>query len=48
MTDVIPAKGEGAAHQLPVASDGLITAHLILRPAQDMFDVFVALLDPAT
>ena len=45
---MIPAKGEGAAHQLPMPSDRLIAAYLILRPAQGMFDLFVALLNPRT
>src|SRR6266704_1081334 len=44
--DMIPAKGESTTDQLPMSSDGLVTSHLILRPAQRMFDVFVALLDP--
>jgi len=48
MIDVIPAKRKGAAHQLPVSSDGLIAPYLILRPAQGMFDLLVALLDPGT
>lgn len=38
---MIPAKGEGAADQLPMPSDGLVTSHLLLRPAQGMFDVDV-------
>jgi len=43
---MIPAKGEGAADELPMPSDGLIAAHLVLGPPQSMFDLFVALLDP--
>ena len=43
---MIPAKGEGAAHELPMPSDGFVASHLILRPPQGMLDVFVALLDP--
>jgi hypothetical protein len=43
---MIPAEGEGATDQLPMAPDGLVAAHLVLRPAERMFDVFVALLDP--
>src|SRR5258706_3312572 len=43
---MIPAEGEGAAHELPMPPDGLVAAHLVLRPAERMFDVFVALLDP--
>ncbi len=41
-----PAKGEGATHQLPVAADGVVGAHLILGPAQALLDLLVALLDP--
>src|SRR5260370_20168594 len=46
MADMIPAKGEGATDQLPMSPDGLVTAHLVLRPAERVFDLFVALLDP--
>jgi hypothetical protein len=46
MTDMIPTKGEGAADELPMPSDGLIAAYLILRPAERLFDVFVALFHP--
>src|SRR5262249_9211062 len=46
MADMIPAEGKSATDQLPMPPDGLVTAHLVLRPAQRMFDVFVALLDP--
>src|SRR5206468_9753275 len=45
-TAVISTKREGAADQLEVASDGLITSHLILGPAQCMFDLLVTLLHP--
>src|SRR5579859_4767203 len=43
---VIPAEGEGAADQVPVAPDGTITSHLIVTPAQRPFGLLVALLDP--
>src|SRR5438034_10944692 len=46
MADMIPAKGEGAAHQLPMPPDRLIAAHLVLGPAKRMLHVFVTLLDP--
>src|SRR5438093_13315387 len=46
MADMIPAKGEGAADELPMPSDGLVAAHLVLGPPQSMFDLFVALLVP--
>src|SRR5260370_31205339 len=46
MADMIPAKGERATDRLPMSADGLVTAHLVLRPAERVFDLFVALLDP--
>src|SRR5215469_4547554 len=42
MTDMIPTEREGATHQLPMPSDGRVASDLILRPAQGVFDVFVA------
>ena len=41
-----PAKGEGAADELPVALNRDITPDLEIRPAQLPFDLLVALLDP--
>ena len=46
MADRIPAKGEGAAHELPMPSDRFVATHLVLGPAERMFDLFVTLLDP--
>src|SRR5207247_9955896 len=46
MAGMIPAKGEGAAHELPMPSDGFVATHLVLGPTQGMFDVFVAPLHP--
>src|SRR5215469_11169467 len=46
VTEMIPTEREGAPHQLPMPSHGLVASDLILRPAQGVFDVFVALLDP--
>src|SRR6266516_282540 len=43
---VIPTKRESATDQLPVPPDGVIISHLILGPAQSVFDLLVALLDP--
>src|SRR5512135_753774 len=43
---VIPTKRESATDQLPVPPDGLVASHLILGPAQSVFDLLVALLDP--
>lgn len=43
---MIPAERERAADELPMSSDSLVSAYLVLRPAQSMFDLFVALLDP--
>ena len=43
---MIPAKGKGTTHQLPMASHGLVTPDLILRPPQRVFHLFVTLLDP--
>ncbi len=43
-----PTEGKGAADQLPVAPDGKIGPHLVLGPAQGLFDLFVALFDPDT
>src|SRR6266849_927856 len=43
---MIPAKGERTPDQLPVPPDGFVAPDLILGPAQSVFDVFVALLDP--
>ena len=43
---MIPTKGEGTPDESPVPPDGLVTSHLVLGPAQCMFDVFVALLHP--
>src|SRR4051794_17967189 len=38
--DMIPAKGEGATHKLPMSSDRFVAAYLILGPTQGVFDVF--------
>jgi hypothetical protein len=46
MTVVVPAKGEGTAHQLPMPPDSLIISDLILGPSQSMFDLFVTLFNP--
>ncbi len=43
---MIPAKRERTADELPVPPDGLVASHLVLGPAECMFDMFVALLDP--
>src|SRR5258708_8720979 len=43
---MIPTEREGAAHQLPLPPDGLVASHLVLGPAEDVFDLFVALLPP--
>jgi hypothetical protein len=43
---VIPAKGERAPDELPVPPDRFVTPHLVLGPAQGMFDLLVTLLDP--
>src|SRR5436309_10566338 len=43
---MIPAKGERTPDQLPVTPDSLVASHLVLGPAQGVFDVFVALLHP--
>src|SRR5690349_11972662 len=43
---MIPTKGEGATDQLPMSPDRFVTPNLILRPAQSVFDLLVALLDP--
>src|SRR5579859_6746627 len=43
---LIPAEGEGAAEQVPVAPDGLIASHLVVAPAQRPFGLLVALLHP--
>ena len=46
MRGMIPAKGERTPDQLPMPANGLVASHLVLRPAQGMFDVFVALFHP--
>jgi hypothetical protein len=46
VTDMIPAEREGATHRLPMPSDGLVAVSGEKRPAQGVFDVFVALFDP--
>src|SRR5262249_5947570 len=38
MADMIPAKGEGAAYQLPMPPDCGVAAHLILGPSERMLD----------
>src|SRR5262247_747977 len=43
---LLPAEAEGTTDQLPMPSDGSVAAHLIVRPAQDMLDLLVALFDP--
>jgi hypothetical protein len=43
-----PAKAEGAAHQLPVATDGEVLADLVMSPSQGVLYLLVALLDPAS
>src|SRR5689334_337396 len=46
MADMVPAKREGTAYELPMPSNCFVAAHLVLGPAQRMFDLFVARLDP--
>src|SRR6266567_7703177 len=46
MAGMIPTKGESAAHQLPMPSDGFVTADLVLGPAERMFDVDVGSVPP--
>jgi hypothetical protein len=43
---VIPAKREGAADQLPMSPHRFVAPDLILRPAQGVLDLFIALFDP--
>src|SRR6266516_871046 len=43
---MIPTEREGAAHQLPMPSDRLVTPDLVLGPAQGVVDLLVTLLDP--
>src|SRR6266702_6698358 len=43
---MIPAKGKGTPNYLQMPSDSLVASHLVLGPAQSVFDVFVALLHP--
>ena len=41
-----PAERQGTIHQGPMAPDGPVGADLIRRPAQGLFDLPIALLDP--
>src|SRR5437764_8816663 len=43
---VIPAEGEGAAHQVPMPTDGTVASHLVVAPAQRSLRLLVALLHP--
>jgi hypothetical protein len=43
---MVPAEGESTADELPMPSHGLVTPDLILRPAQSVLHLLVALLDP--
>src|SRR5215471_5569887 len=45
---MIPAKREGTADQLPMAPHRFVAPDLILRPAQGVLDLFIALFDPHT
>src|SRR6266705_7131911 len=42
----LPTEGKGTTHQLPMATDGAITAHHEIRPPQLVLHLFVALLHP--
>src|SRR5712692_10904872 len=46
MTGMIPADGESATHQLPMPPHRPVAPDLILRPAQGVLDLFIALFDP--